>query len=513
MRHSGLATTVLGVLLLATAPTRAEPTEVTAGEHDALALAGRIDRLIAARWQAVQARPAARSDDAEFVRRVYLDLNGRIPDILEARDFLDNPDPDKRGLLVRRLLEGERYAAHFTNVWRAVLVPQAQDARFGLARSGLDGWLYARLQDNGGYDRMVRDLVAGRDQASFLFYQANENKPENLAAATSRLFLGVKLECAQCHNHPFARWTRKQFWEYAAFFTALAPQRRSGAAGQRAIAIPGTGKTVEARFPDGTEPRWQPGVDARVTLAEWLTAPDNPYFARAAVNRVWEYFFGTGLVEPVDEMGPDHPPSHPELLDELARQFAAHRFDLKFLARAITTSNTYQLSSRATSPGPGDPRLFARMQVRGLSPEQLFDSLALATGYPEETLSLARPGQRRDLPARAEFLGRFPNQDKRTEAQTSILQALYLMNGKLVADATSPEHNKNLAIIGEADSVPTARRVEQLYLITLSRKPRPAESARLVRYVDGGGPSADKRKALADVFWALLNSGEFSANH
>jgi hypothetical protein len=537
MRRFVVGALLFGAILPAAPPTlaqREDPPKAAAKAaaekdvRDAQAVAAKIDALIAARWKEKNAVPAAPADDAEFVRRAYLDLTGRIPDILEARDFLDNPAKDKRAQLVSRLLDSERYPVHFANVWRALLLPDGDNQNLVGFRPGIEAWLRNELKNNTPYDKMVREIVTGGSggRAGNLagFYQANNFLPENLAASTARLFLGVKIECAQCHNHPFARWTRTQFWEQAAFFAGTQPRGirpRPGlelpVAKLREIKIPGTDKTVKARFLDGTAPRWADGVDPRETLADWMTRADNPYFARAAANRMWEYFLGTGLVDPVDEGGPDNPPSHPEVLDELAKQFAAHKFDLKFLARTIMATRAYQLTSRASHPSQADARLFARMKVRGLSPEQLYDSLALATGNADDEQPGVNPGRGFGRPGplgpRAEFLRRFPNQDKRTEQQTSILQALYLMNGKLVADATSLEHNKNLAIIAEARSVRTPRRVEQLYLITLSRKPRPAELARLVRYVDRGGPSGDTGKALCDVFWALLNSSEFCVNH
>src|SRR5262249_35476903 len=178
----------------------------------------------------------------------------------------------------------------------------------------------------------------------------------------------------------------------------------------------------------------------RVTLADWLTSRDNAYFARNAVNRVWAHFFGIGLIEPVDEPGPENPPSHPELLDELAQEFADHQFDLNFLIRAITGSRTYQLSSAMTDPSQNDPRAFARMAVKGLTGEQLFDSLAVATGYQAR---LERSEQNQFISTRAEFVGRFSNaSDKRTEYQTSILQALALMNGTFTSNATNPAEMK-----------------------------------------------------------------------
>src|SRR5439155_10157387 len=303
--------------------------------------------------------------------------------------------------------------------------------------------------------------------------------------------------------------------EYAAFFSGLQGSNNNvfdpvkEVADRREIKIPGTDKTVQARLLDGTEPAWNPGTITRSTLADWVTDAKNPFFARTAANRLWAHFFGIGLLEPVDEPGEDNPPSHPELLDELARQLAAHQFDLKFLIRAIISSRTYQLTSAVTDPSQKDPRLFARMAVKGLSPEQLFDSLAQATGY-RETAVASRQFGRPGMTPRAGFLARFANQDKRTEQQTSILQALLLMNGNFVADATSIDRSEVLAATIAAPFLKDpSERIEALYLATLSRKPQADELARLVGYV----AEADSNKALGDIFWSLLNSSEFLLNH
>jgi hypothetical protein len=297
-----------------------------------------------------------------------------------------------------------------------------------------------------------------------------------------------------------AAWTRDQFWQYAAFFAELGRGRNA-----RSIVIPAAGKnpskTVSARFLDDTEPKFKDGVSARATLADWVTAPDNKYFARAAVNRVWGYFFGSGLVEPVDDLTQE--PDGNRLLDTLAKQFVESGYDLKALIAAVANSKPYHLSSTASHSSQDDPRLFARMAVRGLMPEQIFDSLVEATGW-----------QAVPFGARARFLARFSNAaDKATEQETSILQALSLMNGKLVDEATTLSRSELLAAVTEAPFLDTKAKIETLYLAALARKPRPAESERLVKYVDKGGPSGDRKQALADVFWAVLNSGEFLLNH
>jgi hypothetical protein len=532
------------LILLLAGSARAAESAPAAG--DAAALAEKIDQHIERRLAEAAVRPAPVADDAEFLRRVYLDLAGRIPTVEEARTFLRDRRPDKRGRLVEQLLGGSRYVAHFTNVWRALLLPEANNNfQVRLQQAGFEAWVKQKVATNAGYDVMARDLVAfpiGRQGANELFggaeptpvafYIAKELKPENLAASTARVFLGVNVECAQCHNHPFAEWKREQFWGFAAFFAGIKSRRTADlllpdreVADRRELMIPGTERMAQATFLDGTEPVWKSKTLSRATLASWMTAPDNPYFARAAVNRLWAYCFGTGLIDPVDEMvGGERHPSHPELLDLLAHEFAGHRFDIKFLLRALTLSRTYQRTSAAAHKGPDDRTLFARMPLRGLTAEQLFDSLATATGYRDsgggdDLITAILGGQRS---ARSEFLTRFANQSERsTQSQTSILQALSLMNGKVVAHATSLDRSETLAAVVEAPFARTEERIETLYLATLARKPEAKEIERAARFVNNAvrrakGSANETRAygdALADVFWALLNGPEFLVNH
>jgi len=523
-------------------------TKESASAHDARALAEKIDLHIAKHIAEAKAEPAPLADDAEFLRRVYLDLAGRIPSVEEARTFLADKRPDKRARLVDQLLGGSRYVAHYTNVWRALLLPEAgNNFQVRLQQGGFESWLKRQVARNTGYDQMVRELLtASVGQGGFpaallggggsspeTYYLAKEFRPENLAASTARVFLGVSVECAQCHNHPFAEWKREQFWGFASFFAGIKSQRQMDFllpngedADKRSLTIPGTEKVVQARFLDGTEPEWKPQARTRATLADWVTSPKNPYFARAAVNRTWAYFLGTGLVEPVDEMvGGSSVASHPELLDLLAQEFAEHKFDLKFLIRAITASQAYQRTSAATHKSQDNHTLFARMPLRGLTGEQLFDSVAMATGYRDsgsgDDLFSGLLGGNRS--ARSEFLTRFAHTERAIEAETSILQALSLMNGKVIAAATSLERSETLAAIADAPFLSEAGRVEALYLATLSRKPEKKELDRTVRFVqdavnsasgnDAKARQAASSQALADVFWALLNSPEFVLNH
>jgi hypothetical protein len=480
---------------------------------DAPALSARIDEIIGARLAKEKVPPAPSADDAELFRRLSLDLNGRIPTLAQLVDFLDDTRPDKRRLWTDELMDGPGnaplYVRHFTHFWRRQLLAQTAAQGDGVVVP-LESWLGKQVKANTPYDRLVRGLLT--DAEAVGFFLANENKPEDLASRTSRLFLGVKLECAQCHDdRSGGSWKRTQFWEYAAFFAGLRPDQgtsgvvvapREQKAGLPRIQVGSSSAWVEARFLDGGQPDWQRGVRPRQALAEWVARGDNPWFARAALNRLWHYFFGLGLIDPVDGLGaPDNVPSHPELLDELVHQFVAHDFDLKYLIRAIAGSQTYQRSSRQTHPRQAEPRLFARAASRALTPEQLYDSLVLATGY--------RPEPSREGSPRAAFLAPFDDPNSQpVDFQASIQQALMMMNGKLTEEATHPAKSATVAAVS-ASNRPMARRIEELYLVTLSRKPRTEETRRLLDYA----ANRDSQQALRDILWSLLNSTEFVLNH
>jgi hypothetical protein len=281
----------------------------------------------------------------------------------------------------------------------------------------------------------------------------------------------------------------------------------------REIVIAGTTRVAPAMLLGSEKPKWRRGASGREVLADWITNPENPYFARAAVNRAWARFFGVGLVEPVDDMGDENPSPHPELLDRLAREFRDHGYDLKYLIRAITASRPYGLTSAVGRSELAPAHLFAAMPLRSLSPDQLFDSLAQATGFRDGAAGMnANPVGNGG--ARDQFLELFANRDEKpTEGQTSILQALNLMNGALIASATSPATGDTLAAVSEAPFLDTPGKVESLYLAALTRRPRPDEAAAMAAYLGRAKTDDDRSKALGDVFWALLNSPEFRFNH
>jgi hypothetical protein len=512
----------------------------SAASDDARAVAAKIDELLAAAQARAKVRPAPLVDDAGFLRRASLDIAGKIPAVNDVRKFLDDSSPEKRAQAVEKLLDSPGYINHFTGIWMDLLIPEAQadfTKRYYFS-TRMHNWLRKNFAANTPYDKMVRELVSlpmatnpnmqqfydpfsgGGDVSPISYYQIKQGKPEDLAASVGRLFLGVRLECAQCHDHPFGKWTREEFWSQAAFFAGMKGPKGDNnffqpiteVSDRRELTIPNTDRVAQARFLDGKQPRWKFKVSARTTLADWMTAKDNPFLARAIANRMWAHFFGIGIVEPVDDLVDDNPPSHPEVLNLLAKEFVDHDFDLKFLARVITATRAYQLASAQAGP-PTDARQFARMPVKGLTAEQLFDSLSVASGYRDNMTAQMRLMQFGNQTPRTQFTERFSDQEKRIEYHTSIPQALTMMNNQLIADATHPDRGQVLGAVTSSGFMSTEKKIEALFLAALSRKPRPEEASRYLKYVEKGGVNDNPKKALADVFWALLNSTEFKFNH
>ncbi len=506
-------------------PGAADRTDAVKAKLSPAELATWIDNAFDASWKKQRIEPAPHTNDGEFVRRAFLDLIGRIPSVAETRAFLDDARSDKRHRLVEELLQRGAFASHLANTWRDLLLAGAAGLDFRAQAPALEVWLKLRFSANMPYDQLVGELLTAaldrnspRTPSPLAFYQAAEFKPEQLAANASRLFLGVQVQCAQCHDHPFAEWKQPQFWSFAAFFDKLdAPRAAEGAAPASAddvdeIRIPGKDILVPATFLDGSKPERGTTAGKRALLARWITAPQNPYFARAAVNRIWAGFFGRGFVQPIDDLDPSHPAAYPEVFDELCAQFRLHQYDLKFLARVITATRVYQLSSRGFVADKDDRQTahFARMPLRRMTSDQVYASFVQATGFRETT---ANPATLGDGPARDEFQAKFADSAASpTEIETTILQALSLMNGRHVAVATDLEQSELLAVVVDAPYLDDGGRIETLFLAALSRPPESDELKLFLKATGAGGAKA-KKAALADIFWTLLNSAEFLLNH
>lgn len=491
-------------------------------EPDESALVAHVDELLAQAWQSDGIEPARPATDAEFLRRASLDLTGVIPNVAEVRLFLNDPDPGKREKLVSQLLASPRHATHLARIWREILLPSSINEQFRLGGAEVfERWLEAQIAENVAFDRIVRQLLETTgDVNAFgpgLFYAALEFKPEELAASTSRTFLGVQIQCAQCHDHPFQHWSQEDFWGLAAYFAQI--RRPSGPGeflgqivdtGAGEVTLPDSDTAVPPRLLDGTVP--DPSVTAgtrRAQLSRWLTSRENPYFAREAVNRVWGQLFGRGFVNPVDDFGDHNPPAHAEVLNLLAVDFAEHGFDMNRLSRIIAATRAYQLSSDATYDAELRREQFAVMPVKSLTAEQIYDCLLRATCRREpENVSSQSVAEMREFVARFEA----PTQAA-TEFQGGIPQALAMLNGGLLSDATHWEKSDLLAALSDSPFLSDEDRVEILCLATLSRMPTDDERAQLVEYVSAGDSDLDAPRRLADVLWALLNTSEFILNH
>jgi hypothetical protein len=507
---------IVGVVILALC--LAAP---AAGADDASALAELIDRHVQARLDREKLQSAPPADDAEFVRRVFLDLHGVVPTARQAARFLDDADPDKRVRLIDELLADPRFGEHQADLWRGRLIsPLVSEQRLQTQRFA--DWLARRFNDNDGWDQIASDLLTASGKleenpaVSYLIEGRNPLGVTDLTDLTSRYFLGVRLNCAQCHDHPFVEWKQRDYWGMAAFFSQIQTPGRPKQVYQAGVRddakltlatlsgadmIEGI-QVVAPTFLGGTELTDGNKTPHRAALARWLTAADNPYFARAMVNRMWWHFFGQGIVSPVDDMHAANPPSHPELLDALTRHFADAGFDLKLLCRAIARSRTYQRTSRPGEQADQDPRLLARMPVKVLSAEQLFDSLVAVTGPPAKT-----PGLDARFGARHEFCQFFAADGDRNplEYQRGIPHLLRLMN--------SPQFSRNLPGLVSRTTTNRApdEAVEELFLTILCRRPTAAERE-LVReqIISSDTPPAGVYRDLA---WALLLGSEFSLNH
>jgi Protein of unknown function (DUF1549)/Protein of unknown function (DUF1553) len=480
--------------------------------------AAQIDRLLQASWQRDAVTPAPISGDAEFCRRVWLDLAGVAPPIAELRSFLQDTTDNKRELLIDRLLVSPQFANHMASRWNEILLPADAQTQFEQQANvaALHEWLRKQFRQNVPYDHFVGGfLTAGGagDRGPAIFYTSHSLAPEKLAAATSRIFMGVQLQCAQCHDHPFDRWTQKDFWQYAAFFSQLQqtdaqPGRGNVMIEDRVgseVTLPDSEEVMSPRYPGVAEPPDEnPGDIRRRQLTIWMASRDNPYFARAAANRAWAHLFGRGLVDPVDAMDAKNLPSHPELLDFLADHFTQHRFDLRNLYATLARTDAYRRSSSVTGDRPPETS-FAAMTVKTLTAEQFFDSLQQNV-YRRSTPVTNDP-MSADRATRQQFLSRMraPGMSPQ-DYPHGVVQVLGMMNGPEMDAATGT----SIGLLGtlEAPLFSDQDRIDTLFLATLSRFPSDLESAKFLDHLNTASTSVDKQAMIGDLLWVLLNTAE-----
>jgi len=509
-------TRVLLVLILVTAAGRG----VLADEPDAAALAALIDGHIESRLHREGQRPAEPADDAELLRRVYLDLHGVVPTREQAERFLADSGPDKRGRLIDALLASPRYGEYLADVWQAYLISPLADDR-QVRGDRFRQWLAGQFNTR-SWDRVAADLLTATgkmEENPAVIYLIEGRLPRNVPDLTdlaSRYFLGIRLQCAQCHDHPTVEWTRQDFWGMAAFFAQVQTPGRAKKVYQvgvvddprldlAALRDAGMIDGFMARPPTFLGGRALSAGEgtSRGALARWMTSPENRYFARATVNRTWWRLFGRGIVQPVDDMHEANPPSHPELLDLLARRFVESGFDHKFLTRAIVLSRAYQRTSRPGESGEKQAALFGRMSIKVLSAGQLYDSLETVFGAPNKVVGVkGAQGARAEF---TQFFGEDGDPDP-TAYRRGIPHLLRQMNSGQFA-------GRNLdGLVGrlEAQGRSAEDVASDLFLTILSRRPTPDERARFRSHLERCGSERDGCRELA---WALMMSSEFSLNH
>ncbi|GBD35936.1 hypothetical protein HRbin36_01052 [bacterium HR36] len=502
-----------------------------------------IDRLCAARWQRLHLVPAEICDDTAFLRRAYLDLLGQLPEPEEVRAFLSDSSPDKRAQLIDRLLNRPEFAEYWAMKWGDLLRVEEK----ALDRKGVQvfhRWIRQAIETGMPLNEMARQIVAAQGSTYSVppanFYRAIRD-PMNRAEAVAQVFLGLRIQCARCHNHPFDTWTQDDYHALTAFFAriqyrVLENNRRDRFDlhefdGEQIVwqdrqsewTHPRTGQPVLPRLPGTASPVADLQADRLRLLADWLADPGNPYFARAQVNRVWYHLFGRGLVEPIDDFRASNPASQPEVLDWLARDFAAHHFDLRHLLRTIMTSQTYQLSSRPNQTNSGDDRWFSRSLERPLQAEQLADALAQVIGVPLRFASYPDVRWARQLPAPLTtrrrdagpttveaFLKVFGKparlltcECERTTGPT-MSQALQMISGEMINAWIAAPDNRlgRLLAAGKSD----AEILEELYLAALSRFPTAQERQQLIAWL---ASRPNRRAAFEDLLWSLVNAKEF----
>lgn len=502
---------------------------VTTEQFAALPKHNFIDELVYRKLQSLNVLPSAACDDATFLRRASLDTIGRLPTTDEARAFLDDSVAGKRERLIDSLLTREEYADFWANKWCDLLRPNPY--RVGIkATMSLDGWLRDKFRDNTPYDQFVRELLTARGStwrngAVTMF--RDRRGVEELTTIVSQLFLGVRLECAKCHQHPFEVYSQADFYSFGAYFskvdykgTGLSPPISGG---EEMVLVSRKNKDVHHPLTKAVLPP-KPllteatpiaeDADPRAALVDWMTAPSNPYFAKVAVNRIWAELFGKGLVDPVDDMRATNPASNPELLDALAEEFRRLGYDQKKLLKTIMSSHVYALSSLPNETNSADIRNFSRHYRKRMRAEVLADAIVDVTAVSDRydgSAPATRAMQLWTVRTGSDLLDAFgrpdPNQDPPCERMpdATMVQALHLMNANTIQNKLTSDKG-TIQRLATSD-LRLEKVIEELYLACYSRRPTPAETEALLKSTLQPNPA--KRQWIEDLSWSLLNSPEF----
>jgi hypothetical protein len=503
---------------------------------------GEIDRLIARELQVSGIRPAARTTDEQFVRRVHLDLTGRRPLPADITAFVADTSPDKRAKLIDKLLDSDDYAAHWAHYWRDVMSARLTDFRGRALLRSFEGWMREQLKKNRGWDKITRDLLTADGEGRFddtgktgnVFFLGAHNGADaanEMAAETSRVFLGIQINCAQCHDHPYDQWKREQFHELAAYFARTRQRLVRDPETKRFVGItlisapfrgehrmpskddPRTGTVVHPKFLDGKAPgRGLADRPRRNSLASAITAKSNYWFSGAFVNRTWGELMGQSFYQPVDDLGPQKDAMFGPVLTRLAGSFRGSEYNIKALLRSVLNSETYQRQTRL-GESASEHLQFAALYPTRLRADALWDSLTSVLGRmgPPGGGPARRPGAAGPFPGRFGLEGQFKEEFrfdpslKPEDVEGSIAQALILMNNPQINQRITATSSSVLGRILSAHA-DDAEALQMVYLRTLARKPTEREKQKCLDYIKKIGKRSE---AFEDILWALINSTEF----
>jgi len=500
-----------------------------------------VDELVFQNLKEIGVPPSPVSDDATFLRRVTLDIAGRLPTIEEAAAFAADTNADKRDRVIDALLDSPDYADYFANKWATLLKNRRESKADITANFAFHSWVRDSLLANKPYDQFVREILAATgtivENPPVAWYK-RVKLPEQQLEDVAQLFLGVRMQCAQCHHHPFERWSQGDYYSLAAFFSQVGRKPTAIAGEDLIFHKRGTAQYVNKKTEQPVKPAGlggpslevAPDDDPRLQLADWMAEESNPFFAKVLVNRYWKHFFKKGLVEPEDDLRDTNPPTNPELLDALAKHFIESDFDLKEAIRVIVSSKTYQLSAQPNEHNAVDHQNFSHFYPKRLQAEVLLDAVDCLTGattsfadLPMGTRAVALPDNSYNSSAFLKVFGR-PDAASVCECErvqsSSLAQSLHLMNSSEVKGklATAGGRADRLAKSEEED----AKKIHEIYLAAFSRPPTGeelsiAESHINIPRTDSAGkpiaPATAKKMAYEDLLWAIMNTKEFLYNH
>ncbi len=499
-----------------------------------------IDELVLDKLKSLRLPPSPRGTDAEFLRRAFLDTVGVLPTADEARAFIGDTAVGKRDRLIEDLLRRPEFVDYWSYKWSDLLLVSSKKLKQPAMWSYYN-WIRQNVAANTAWDQFARQIITAQgstlENGAGNFYVLHDD-PRAMAETTSQAFLGMSINCAKCHNHPMEKWTNKQYYQMANLF-ARVRAKSGGAEGDQVVFVANSGDLVQpltgrAQKPaplDGAELSLESAEDRRQPLAEWVVSPENPYFARAIVNRIWANFMGPGLVEAVDDMRVTNPASNEKLLSAMAQFLAQQKFDLKSLMRLILQSETYQRTSQPLAENAADNRFYSHCYPRRLMAEVLHDAISQITAVPTQFTidrrnANAGLGDKYPLGLRAlqlpdtqtdsYFLKAFgrPDREKTCEcertAEPSITQILHLANGDTINKKLAATDNRLAVLLKE--NTPDSRIVEEAYLSALSRYPTATEREMMAKML-AQSDQANRREMVEDVYWAVLSSKEFLFNH